>query len=267
MTRAFLIAWLLGTTLAPGASPNPAPPSTPPLPAPPPPPVDFNHLPWADGETLTYLISWAGFDAAQGTFVARKTGAGWEFKLSLASRGFVDDFYPFTGSFWSLLDQPLWRSLEYGEYRFEPVRTIKERTRIDYPHHLGTREVWSEGKTHIFPIAEDAVDDIGTLLYHLRAVAGPPGDRHTFFVYESNSEKEAGVETQARETRAFGSWPAQPLLRILALPGKGTHHRGRLMVWMTDDARRLPLHADLDFRYGSFSIDLIKADKTLPITH
>jgi hypothetical protein len=219
-------------------------------------PVDFKNLPWKDGETLTYLVSLGAFEAAQGTFVARNNGDHWEFKLALASRGLVDDFYPFTAAFWCILAPPPWRSVEYGEYRFEPSRTIKERTRIDYPQHLATRESWIEGKSKTFPVAEEAVDDVGTMLYHLRIGAWKPGDLRVLHVYENNSEKEALAECQARETRAFGIWPSQPLLRIEVLPGKGTHHRGRLMLWLTDDARRLPVHADLDFRYGSFSIDL-----------
>ena len=36
--------------------------------------INFQHLPWADGEALTYLVSWNGLDAAQGTFTARNTG-------------------------------------------------------------------------------------------------------------------------------------------------------------------------------------------------
>jgi len=229
--------------------------------------IDLQHMPWADGEALTYLVSWSAFEAAQGTFVAHNIGGHWEFKLSLASRGLVDRFYPFTATFWSIMAGSSWRSVEYGEYRFEPGRTIKERTRIDYGLHQGTREIWSAGKTKTFPIAEEAVDDLGSMLYHVRMGPWKPGDRRLLHVYESSSEKEALAECQARESRAFGAWPAQPLLRILVLPGKGTHHRGRLMLWLTDDARHLPLHADLDFRYGTFSIDLIKADKTLPIAH
>ena len=201
------------------------------------------------------------FDAAEGTFTAHDQGSCWEFKLKLASRGVVDDFYPFTGTFWSIMDKAPWRSAEYGEYRFEPRRTIKERTRIDYAQHQGTREKWNEGKIKIFPIAEAAVDDIGSMLYHLRTGAWKPGDKRTLYVYESDSEKQAEAECQAQETRAFGTWPAQPMLRLLVLPTVGTHHRGRVTVWMTDDARRLPLHADLQFRYGTFSIDLTKADK------
>jgi hypothetical protein len=261
MIRAFIFALLLGFAPAQGESSAHA---TEPVPHPSP-PVDFKHLPWSNGEALTYLVSWTAFDAAEGTFVARDKGDHWEFNLTLASRGIVDTFYPFTGNFWSLLAPSPWRSTEYGEYRFEPHRNIKERTQIDYSPHQGTREIWSEGKTRTFPIVEDAVDDLGTMLYHLRAGPWKPGDKRTLYVYESDSEKQAEAECQSRETLALGTWPAQPLLRILVLPTKGTHHRGHLLLWMTDDARRLPLHAEIEFRYGSFDIDLIKAAKA-PLT-
>jgi hypothetical protein len=261
MVRTFFLAAILGV----GVSHSPAlraAPTTNSAPQ-----IDFQHLPWADGESLTYLISWGELEAAQGTFVARKKGDHWQFNLSLASRGLVDEFYPFSGYFWCILAPPPWRSIEYGEYRFEPRKIIKEQTRIDYTTHQGTREIWIEGKTKTFPIAEESVDDVGTMLYHLRAGTWKPGDHRVLHVYESDSEKEALAECQARETRAFGNWPSQPLLRIQVLPGKGTHHHGSLMLWMTNDARHLPVHADLDFRYGTFSIDLIKASKEAPTVH
>ena len=249
--------FLLGISFLQAATPDPGPA---PLP-----PVDPNHLPWGEGESLTCLISMGGFEAAEGTFVARQKNDRWEFKLSLASRGLVDDFYPFTGYFWSSLTVSPWRSYEYGEYRFEPRRTVKERTRVDYARHQATREMWGEGKSKTFPITEDSVDDVGTMLYHLRTGSWKPGDKRTLFVYEDSSEKQADVECQARENRSFGTWPRQPVIRLLALPGKGTRHRGSLMVWMTDDARHLPLHAELDFRYGSVSIDLTKDGKAPPL--
>jgi hypothetical protein len=229
--------------------------------------VDLHHLPWADGEKLTYLVSLLGLEAAQGIFTANRKDDHWEFDLELSSRGLVNDTYPFTGAFWSSMGPETWRSVEYGEYRFEPKRTIKERTRIDYQQHVGTREIWSKGETKTFSFKEDALDDVGSMLYHLRAGNWKPGDKRTLFVYESNSEKQSSVECQARETRAFGNWPKQPVLRMLALPTKGTRRKGSLMVWITDDARHLPLHAELDFIYGSFSIDLMKADKTLRAGH
>lgn len=247
-----LLAFLIGMACAIAAAPPAGDAGT----------VDFKHLPWQDGEALTYLVSLTGFNAAEGTFTAKKKDGHWEYRLALHSAGLVDNFYPFTGYFWCKLDSsPAWRSVEYGEFRFEPNRMIKEQTQIDYGKHQGTRSNWIKGTSKTFPIAEDAVDDIGTMLYHIRAENWKPGDHRIFHVYESDSEKEAIIDCQAVETRAFGTWPSQPLLRIQALPGKGTHHRGGLMLWMTNDARHLPLHADLDFRYGSFSIDLTKVDK------
>ena len=53
--------------------------------------VDFKHLPWPDGEALTYLVSLGAFEAAEGTFVAREKGDHWEFHLALESRGLVDE--------------------------------------------------------------------------------------------------------------------------------------------------------------------------------
>jgi hypothetical protein len=223
--------------------------------------VDFQHLPWPDGEKLTYLVSWGALQAAQGVFVAHDKGDHWEFELTLASRGMVSEIYPFTGNFWSILQPGPWRSVEYGEYRFEPKRTIKERTRIDYVARKGTREIWSQGRVKTFHVTVPGLDDVGTMLYHLRTGTWKPGDRRLLHVYESDSEKEALAECEARETLAFGTWPAQPLLRVTVLPGKGTHHRGRLTVWMTDDARHLPIHSELEFRYGSFTINLTQAGK------
>lgn len=222
------------------------------------PPVDFDHLPWKNGETLTYLVTMGPFEAAEGRFTARDRGGHWEFKLKLQSRGAVQRFYPFSGYFWCRLAPNLpWRSVEYGEYRFEPNRIIKERTRIDYEARQATREIWTtKEKPHTFTIEEDALDDVGTMLYHLRTGAWKPGDRRLLHVYESDSEKEALAECDARANLAFGKWPRQPMLHLFVLPGKGTHHRGHLSLWMTDDARHLPLHADLSFRYGAFSIDL-----------
>jgi hypothetical protein len=237
----FYCGLLLGRASGEATSPGPSP------------------FPWTNGEALTYIVSWGSFDAAEGTFVARDKGDHWDFNLKLSSRGLVSDFYPFNDYFWCVLDPTPWRSTEYGEYRFEPKRATKERTRIDYAQHQGTREIWSTPLTKTFPVTEDSLDDIGTVLYHLRTGPWKPGDIRLFHVYESGAEKEATAECEAVETRTFGAWPSQPLLRILVLPGKGTHHRGSLRVWMTNDVHRLPLHADAILRYGTFSIDLVKA--------
>ena len=250
----------LGANLLSGQTPVPPAPAV----VHPSPPVDFSQLPWTDGETLTYLVTWETLEAAQGTFTAKGKGENWEFDLALASRGAVNSIYPFIANFWCILVGSPWRSVEYGEYRFEPHRTIKERTKIDYVTDKALREDWVQSKNKKYRIDQPGVDDVGTMLYHIRTGPWKPGDKRTIFVYESNSEKQAETVCEGREVRTFGTWPKQPVLRISALPTVGTHHRGHLLLWMTDDARRLPLHAELEFRYGTFDMDLTKAEGTRP---
>jgi hypothetical protein len=258
MTRSLLLACFLCTT-ALAARADAAADAQDKLPSP---PVDLSHLPWKDGETLTYVVSCYGLLAAQGVFSAHEKPDHWQFNLDLKSLSWVNTFYPFTAQFWCISGpgNP-WRSVEFGEYRFEPKRTIKERTRVDYPAHAATRENWVNGKTKTYPIAEAAVDDVGTMLYHLRTGPWKVGDRRTIFVYESDSEKESNATCTAIETKAFGTWPAQSLIKLNILPGKGTHHHGYLTMWLTNDARRVPIHAEIAFKYGTFEVDLTSMDK------
>lgn len=223
--------------------------------------VDGNHVPWNDGESLTYAISWEMIPAAEGTFTARDEGKQWNFKLALASISLVNTLYDFHCYFWSILAKQPWRSVEYGEYRFQPNWEVRERTRIDYSAHKGTREKWVEGKSKTFPVVENSVDDMGTMLYALRAAPWKPGDKRTLYVYEDGSEKQGQAECLAVDNSSVGTWRRQPMIRLLVLPMKGTHRRGKLLLWMTNDARRLPLHADLSFRYGSASMDLTRINQ------
>ena len=226
------------------------------------PPVDYSNLPWGDGESLTYIVSCYRLLAAEGKFTAHQKPDHWEFTLDLKSLSWVNTFYPFTGTFWCVAGpgQP-WRSVSFGENRLEPKKTINERSTIDYAKHTGTRVDLIKNKTVVYPVAEEAIDDIGTMLYHLRTGAWKAGDRRTIYVYESNSEKQANATCEGIETKAFGSYPAQPMIKLTVLPGKGTRHRGHLTIWMTDDARRLPVHAEIEFKYGTFDIDLDQTDK------
>src|SRR5271154_998804 len=101
MIRIFMLA-ILGASLFPARASDAAPSS----------------FPWPDGESLTYLVSWGSFQAAEGTFVARNKGDHWDFNLELSARGLVGDFYPFNDYFWCVADTAPWRSTEYGEFRF-----------------------------------------------------------------------------------------------------------------------------------------------------
>jgi hypothetical protein len=53
--------------------------------------------------------------------------------------------------------------------------------------------------------------------------------------------------------------PSRPLIEIFGEPhGASRRHQGWMKLWMTDDARRIPVLAKLKFQYGTFEIRLIR---------
>ena len=221
-------------------------------------------IPWKDGEALTYHAYWGIVDAADGTFTTHSDGNKWSCTLALQSAGSVSTIYPFKDYFTTSINKSPWRSLSYTEDRHEPGRVATDITEVNYTHTSAARLLVNKSKgtteNHDFTFTTDALDDLGSMLLHLRAMHWSVGEKHMLYVYENNSAKEGEATCEAIETKAFGTWPSQSLIRVHAVPGKGTHRHGYLTFWMTNDSRRLPLHADLNFYYGTFSIDLTKVD-------
>jgi len=217
--------------------------------------------PWPDGETLVLSINWGMIHAAQGTFTAVEKPERWEFRLNLISQGTVDTFYPINDWFWSYQQKSPWRSVEYGEDRSEGKRRVRERTRMDYEGKLGVREKWTKAEDDRIPITLEPLDDIGSMLYTLRRGEWKVGDKRPLNIVESSQIKTGEATCVSIEKRTFAPWPEREMIQIHCVPVGATalKEKGALTIWLTNDARRLPLHATLLFKYGTFDIDLVSA--------
>lgn len=217
-------------------------------------------VPWTDGETLTLVIDWGLVRAAQGVFTATEQPKHWEFRLHLTSQGTVDTFFPINDWFWSVQEKSPWRSIEYGEDRSEGRRRIRERTRVNYETKIGLREKWTKAEDDRIPITIQPLDDIGSMLYSLRRGPWKVGDKRPIHVYESSQIKTGEATCTAILKRAFAPWPEQELIVIQCDPTGETKakQKGSLTIWMTNDSRRLPIHATLEFKYGTFDISLVR---------
>jgi len=218
--------------------------------------AEIVSVPWPSGEKLTYEIRWSAVSAAEAVFRAFDRGDKWEFQMELKSRGMIETAYPINDWFWSLQEKTPWRSIEYGEDRSEGKKRVKEQTRVDYKVGQAVRERWTQDKVDKFPVTAQTLDDIGSMLYSLRRGSWALHDKRTLGVYESSSVKGGEVECVAMEDKALGMWPKQPLIKLHGEPTGGEHKKGAVVIWMTNDARRLPLRAYLIFKYGAFTIEL-----------
>lgn len=219
-------------------------------------------LPWPEGEKLTYLIEWGIVHAAEGTFTAT-TEPGQEnvqkFDLSLRSRGPIEAFYPIRSRFLSLTQVKPWRSLEYRQDRSEGGNVRIRKTVPQYSVKLGRFWPAPDKPEENFDLPEGPCEDFGSMLYHLRIHPWKEGESVTWNILENKEPlfgkmtcaKIGEIELEDREPRRLIELHCEPV-------GASTRHKGWLKLWMTDDERRLPILAHLKFRYGTFTIHLIR---------
>lgn len=222
------------------------------------------EIPWKTGEELTYEVHWGVLVAAEAVFTAKEDGRDWVLGLDLKSRGVVDTFNPIQSRFASRMQTDPWRSLRFEEDRSEGNKRKKNRTVLLGEPLKGRYEDLLEKKVTDFDLPQAWMDDLGSLLYAIRAQDWRREKEKFFTVYDGPKIKYGRARLVRETAEAVGEWPSQKLLVIEAWPedGKGKRKKGSLKLWITDDEKRLPLRADLAARFGTFEIDLVKVGKT-----
>lgn len=224
--------------------------------------LEPSKVPWCDGEKLTYRVHLGIMEAVEGSFSAKDLGHAWEFKLHFRSVGMVEGMYPMRDWFWSICTKKPWRSVEYGEERFEGDKHMYERTDIDYTAQLATRNRWFEGKTQTFKTPAAAIDDTGSMLYSLRYGPWKVGQKRQFLVYESRHLRSAEANCVAIERLPILEEEGSPEIdcyKIVTEPlDLNLRKKGfKLTLWITKDGRRLPVRSEMTFRYGTVTSRLI----------
>lgn len=219
-------------------------------------------FPWIEGEKLTYLIQWGPIDAAEATFTAQaepKREGIERFAMVLRSRGPIEAFYPIRTRITSLTQLNPWRTTEYIQDRSEGGHLRHRRTLTDYSVRLG-RFFPAPGRAEEnFDLLPGPYEDFGSMLYHVRAHPWQPQGSVTWQVIENKEPLFAKISCTQIETLQIADYPPRRLLEIRGEPfGPSSRHQGWMKIWMTDDARRLPLFAQLKFQYGTFDIRLIR---------
>jgi len=219
-------------------------------------------LPWPEGERLVYLIKWGPLEAAEGTFIAKKDAhqdGMLHFELFLRSRGPIEALFPIRSRITSQTQLMPWRSREYIQDRNEGGNVRYRRTIPDYSVRLG-RFFPAPGKPEEnFELPAGPLEDFGSMLYHIRKHPWKAGESLTWNVLDNNEPLFAKMSCPQIGRIELEDDPSRPLIEIFGEPhGASRRHQGWMKLWMTDDARRIPVLAKLKFQYGTFEIRLIR---------
>lgn len=246
----------------PAAKPRSAavPPKT--TAAPPAPKVE-KTVPFAVGETLTYDVSWSSFlTAGSATLtVADKKPADGSVSYTITAEGkptsFVARLYNVYYKVASQLDAYSLLSRGSSTYSEEGRSKKTQSLWISPDRKMATYEPQAGSDKQQLKLPPDTVDALSAL-YVLRASTLVPGSTITLPVTDSGDlyTVKVTVENSERVTTGLGTANAIKLKPVIVNSTPEAQPISGLAMWVSEDARRLPLKISAELAVGSFVLTL-----------
>ncbi len=219
-------------------------------------------------ETISYSIEWRLIYAGNARLTLEpKTLAGkqdWQSKLHLESGGLVSKLYKLDDNYTVQMgDQFCAARTDFDSME----RSRHHQTTVTYDPARGKASYVERDllKNSVFKTAETAipscVSDIIGGLYKLRSLKLDPGQSTQVPISDGKKTVSARVEAQQREQiKTKGGTFSTIRYEVFVFNGVLYARKAELFVWLSDDARRLPvqIRARMGFPIGSITFELEK---------
>jgi hypothetical protein len=221
-------------------------------------------LPFRAGERLAYEISWSDIVRAGKAVLEvqnedRHDGkAAFRIVSTAKSSGIVSRFYKVSDTIESCIDADSLSSLSFRLDQRHGKR--KKKREMVFDHKKGTVLVMNNGKQETYSVPEDVQDALSSL-YYLRA-------RHEFIegkpilvnVHEDGKTWAVEVHTLGREKLKTVLGEVNTI-KIRTYPRyEGVfQNKGEIFIWLTDDARKIPVLMKSTITIGTIVSTLIDA--------
>jgi hypothetical protein len=214
-------------------------------------------------ERLTYDIEWRLIHAGSAVVDAQKTSA----RMKLESEGMVSSLFKVDDAYGVTYDEPFCATSstldaqEGKRHRETRVTFDRSRNRADYVE----RDVVKNAVLHTYDVAiPNCVHDTLGALISLRSLALTPGQSAQMPVSDGHHTASVKVEAQEREELKIGANSYKTIrYETFLMNGVVYTRKGRVFIWVTDDARRLPVQIQLrmSFPVGTVTLHLLKEEK------
>ena len=198
------------------------------------------------GETLRFgmtILGVAGGEMTLSATPAELSGRpAYKFEMSVVSNDFLSKFFLVRDTIVSWIDPRSFRSLRYEKHSVEGKRVRDELTEFDYEKGVAQ----NDGES--VPLDEATLDTLSSV-YYLRTLK-LEGDKPIALQVFSSKPRTLQVEIRGRETLAVPAGSFQTV-RIEA-KSAGTGLMGKnLVIWLTDDARKIPVQLRSKLKVGT----------------
>jgi hypothetical protein len=227
-------------------------------------PVSAANLPFQPGEKLTYAISWSNLIQA-GTAVmevSEEKKADGEIMYRLISTAhssrLLSKFYTVSDTIESVFDTKNLRPVSFRLDQSHGKRKKKREMTFNYKEGMVT--VFSDGQQSVYPVPSDIQDPLSAL-YSVRTkkdfTVGKP-----IIVNVHEDEKNWAVEIDVLgKEKLKTSFGKLNTIKIRTYPRyEGVfQNTGEIFIWLTDDARKIPVLMKSTISIGSIVSTLVDA--------
>lgn len=219
----------------------------------------LREVPFLPGETMEYAVSYGVVPAGTMTLAIEdlETFSGrpaYHFVLSAESNRAVSFLYELEQEEESWFDAQELYSLKYERHSQENDKTRTREYRFDQQRHL---RVEPDGETK--PASPRAVDQL-SMIYYLRLLPYRPGARFTLRNQADPEDNPIGIEVlkSERVKVAAGTFDTY-VLKLDLRTDTGVFKRGGdNRIWVTTDARHVPVKLSSKIGLGNFQAELVE---------
>ncbi len=219
-------------------------------------------------ENLVYHITWRMVTAGQAAIKLTPTAtkSGWDLNLDLQSLGLVNQLYRVQDSYKLSMNERFCGSTLNYEAQEGSHHTVTTMAFDSDRHKLTvTAKDMVANATHNseFDIPPCTYDIAGALLT-LRASQLQPGMKYTIPITNGKKLANIRVEGLGKEKVAIKGVNYNTIrYETFIFDGLLYRRKGRLLIWVTDDATRLPVQMRFVFGFplGDITLDLEKVEK------
>ncbi len=221
-------------------------------------------VPFAAGETLTYTVSWLQIEGGEMTLATTREQSPdgvpvHRIRLSAASNDYVSRFYPVDTHYETWVDARDFTPVRFEKHAREGRYSADEVEEFDLVKRIAT---WRNAKDarRVGPVPERFQDVISSF-YYMRTVPLVPGEETRVDLYSRGKLYRLVVAVLGREKvetelGVFDALKVQPRMHESA--ASADRNKGKLFLWFSDDARRLPVMARTILPIGSVTARLRK---------
>jgi hypothetical protein len=223
-------------------------------------------VPFAAGETLTYDVGWSSFLVA-GSAVMRVTEKRPSFgsiAYAVMAEGrplpMIARLYPLYYKMESLIDAATGLSQWSALYMEEGTKKHLTSTRFDRTARRANFEITNQPASSQSLAIPGAAQDGLSMIYALRARTLKAGERFTAAIVDEGSlySAEFAAEGPERVTVPLGERDAWKV-RVQIRDAQGQNVGRNIALWISTDAKRLPMKIEAELPVGTFALALREA--------